>query len=160
MQLGPLAVLTLTRQLQSAWLPSVNSRGRVVPIYILGQMIGAFLGGVIVWLAYRQHFEATENADLKLAVFCTGPAIRSYGSNLLTEIIGTFTLVFGVLSMTYFAGQRQPGLARRHLGNLDCRDPGLGNRYVTRWSHWLRHQSGSRSRTSHCPCNIANSGQT
>jgi glycerol uptake facilitator protein len=79
----------------------------VVP-YIIAQMIGAFLGGVIVWLAYRQHFEATENADLKLAVFCTGPAIRSYPSNLLTEIIGTFTLVFGVLSMTYFAGKDNP----------------------------------------------------
>ena len=79
----------------------------VVP-YIIAQMIGAFLGGVIVWLAYRQHFEATENADLKLAVFCTGPAIRSYPSNLLTEIIGTFTLVFGVLSMTYFSGKDNP----------------------------------------------------
>src|SRR5271165_5568266 len=71
----------------------------VVP-YIIAQMIGAFLGGVIVWLAYRQHFEATENADLKLAVFCTGPAIRDYASNLVTEIIGTFTLVFGILAMT------------------------------------------------------------
>src|ERR1700741_5268522 len=79
----------------------------VVP-YIIAQLIGAFLGGVIVWLAYRQHFEATENADLKLAVFCTGPAIRSYPSNLLTEIIGTFTLVFGVLSMLFFIDPKQP----------------------------------------------------
>jgi glycerol uptake facilitator protein len=79
----------------------------VVP-YIIAQMIGAFLGGVIVWLAYRQHFEVTENADLKLAVFCTGPAIRDYAANLVTEIIGTFTLVFGVLSMTYFSGAKTP----------------------------------------------------
>src|SRR5262249_23083474 len=79
----------------------------VVP-YIIAQMIGAFLGGVIVWLAYRQHFEATENADLKLAVFCTGPAIRDYAANLVTEIIGTFTLVFGVFSMTTFAGKDNP----------------------------------------------------
>jgi glycerol uptake facilitator protein len=79
----------------------------VVP-YIIAQMIGAFLGGVIVWIAYRRHFEATENADLKLAVFCTGPAIRDYAANVVTEIIGTFTLVFGVLSMTYFSGPKTP----------------------------------------------------
>jgi glycerol uptake facilitator protein len=79
----------------------------VVP-YIIAQMIGAFLGGVIVWLAYRQHFEATESADLKLAVFCTGPAIRDYAANLVTEIIGTFTLFFVVLSMTYFSGKDNP----------------------------------------------------
>jgi len=79
----------------------------VVP-FIIAQFIGAFLGAVIVWLAYRQHFEATENADLKLAVFCTGPAIRDYAANLVTEIIGTFTLVFGVMSMTYFDGSKTP----------------------------------------------------
>src|ERR1700732_4320783 len=77
----------------------------VVP-YIIAQMIGAFLGAVIVWIAYRPHFEKTDNADLKLAVFCTGPAIRDYSANLITEIIGTFTLVFGVLSMGYFAGPK------------------------------------------------------
>jgi glycerol uptake facilitator protein len=68
-------------------------------IYIAGQFVGAFLGGVIVFLAYYQHFGVTEDKGLKLAVFCTGPAIRNPGWNLLTEIIGTFTLVFGVLSM-------------------------------------------------------------
>jgi glycerol uptake facilitator protein len=68
-------------------------------LYILGQFCGAFLGGVIVFLAYYQHFGVTEDKGLKLAVFCTGPAIRNTGWNLLTEIIGTFTLVFGVLSM-------------------------------------------------------------
>jgi glycerol uptake facilitator protein len=76
--------------------------------YIIAQMIGAFLGGVIVWIAYRKHFEVTENADLKLAVFCTGPAIRDYPGNLVTEIIGAFTLVFGVLSMTNFDGAKTP----------------------------------------------------
>jgi glycerol uptake facilitator protein len=69
-------------------------------LYILGQFAGAFIGGVIVWLAYHEHFAATEDPALKLAVFCTGPAIRTPGWNLVTEIIGTFALVFGVLSMT------------------------------------------------------------
>jgi glycerol uptake facilitator protein len=68
-------------------------------LYILGQFAGAFIGAVIVWLAYHEHFAVTEDKGLKLAVFCTGPALRTPGWNLLTEIIGTFALVFGVLSM-------------------------------------------------------------
>jgi glycerol uptake facilitator protein len=68
-------------------------------VYILGQYVGAILGAVIVWLAYNRHFAATEDPALKLAVFCTGPAIRTPGWNLVTEIIGTFTLLFGVLAM-------------------------------------------------------------
>jgi glycerol uptake facilitator protein len=79
----------------------------VVP-YIIAQMIGAFLGAVIVWLAYRKHFEVTENADFKLLVFCTAPAIRDYPANVVTEIIGTFTLLFGVLSMLFFIDPKQP----------------------------------------------------
>ena len=69
-------------------------------LYILGQFAGAIIGAVIVWLAYHEHFAETEDAGLKLAVFCTGPALRTPFWNLITEIIGTFTLVFGVLSMT------------------------------------------------------------
>lgn len=68
-----------------------------VPGYIIAQLIGAFIGAVIVWLAYKTHFEATEDKDLKLAVFCTGPAIRNTFWNLITEIVGTFVLVGGVV---------------------------------------------------------------
>ncbi|MEP7163193.1 MAG: MIP/aquaporin family protein [Ferruginibacter sp.] len=68
-----------------------------VPIYIAGQFIGAMLGAFIVWISYRQHFDETADQDLQLAVFCNAPAIRSPFNNLLTEIIGTFVLVFGVL---------------------------------------------------------------
>ncbi len=69
----------------------------LVPSYILAQMLGAIIGAIIVWIAYRQHFNETANADLKLAVFCTAPAIRSPINNLLTEAIGTFVLMFGAL---------------------------------------------------------------
>jgi len=68
-----------------------------VPMYVIGQIIGGFLGGVIVWLAYLPHWAETEDTGLKLAVFSTGPAVRNYKLNLLTEIIGTFMLVAGVL---------------------------------------------------------------
>lgn len=68
-----------------------------VPIYILAQIIGAMLGAFLNWLYYKNHFESTENKDLILAVFCTAPEIRSTISNLISEIIGTFVLVFAIL---------------------------------------------------------------
>ncbi len=69
----------------------------LVPEYILAQMLGAMIGALIVWIAYKQHFDATESAASKLAVFCTGPAIRNPLHNFLTELIGTFVFIVGVL---------------------------------------------------------------
>ena len=68
-----------------------------VPLYILSQIAGAMMGAFLVWVAYRRHFAVTDDTSTKLGVFCTAPAIRSYKDNLLTEIVGTFVLVFGVL---------------------------------------------------------------
>lgn len=68
--------------------------------YIAGQFAGAFTGAVIVWLSYKQHFDTTEDKDGKLAVFCTGPAIRNTGYNLLTEIIGAAVLMFSALAIS------------------------------------------------------------
>lgn len=65
-----------------------------VPWYILGQMIGAMLGSFVVWAQYRNHYRRTSDADTKRATFCTGPAIKDWMSNLLSEIIGTFALIF------------------------------------------------------------------
>jgi glycerol uptake facilitator protein len=66
-------------------------------IYLAGQMVGAFIGAVLVWVAYKQHFDEEPDPAAKLGVFSTGPAIRSYGWNLATEIIATFVLVFVVI---------------------------------------------------------------
>jgi glycerol uptake facilitator protein len=68
--------------------------------YFAGEFVGAFIGATLVWAAYYNHWEPTEDPGLKLAVFCTAPAIRNYATNLITEIIGTFVLVFGVLAIT------------------------------------------------------------
>jgi glycerol uptake facilitator protein len=68
-----------------------------VPLYIVAQMLGAMFGSFLVWVSYRQHFDATENKDLKMAVFCTTPAIKNPLSNFLSEMIGTFLLMIGVL---------------------------------------------------------------
>jgi glycerol uptake facilitator protein len=66
-------------------------------VYLAGEMVGAFVGAVLAWLAYRDHFAVTDDAEAKLAVFSTGPAIRNPISNLTTEVIGTFVLVFAIL---------------------------------------------------------------
>lgn len=68
-----------------------------VPAYVAAQFLGAFIGSFLVWLLYRPHFAATEDQDNKLAVFCTGPAIRDTAANLISEVLGTFVLVFAVL---------------------------------------------------------------
>jgi len=71
-----------------------------VGTYILAQFAGAIAGATITWLAYRQHFAQTPDGDLKLAVFSTGPAIRSTPNNIITEVIGTFVLMLGALLFT------------------------------------------------------------
>lgn len=70
-----------------------------VPMYIAAQMIGAILGAIIVYLHYLPHWRETDDADAKLSVFATIPAIRHPLSNLTSEMIGTFILVLGLLSI-------------------------------------------------------------
>lgn len=68
-----------------------------VPLYIAAQLLGAFLGAVLAWLQYRPHFGLTDDPATKLAVFSTGPAVRAPLDNVVSEVIGTFVLVFAVL---------------------------------------------------------------
>jgi glycerol uptake facilitator protein len=84
--------------------------------YITGQFGGAFTGAVLVWLAYKQHFDITEDAAAKLSTFSTMPAIRNTGYNILSEIIGTFVLVLGALLMS------KPSVS---MGTLDALPVGL-----------------------------------
>ncbi|MDZ4204952.1 MAG: MIP/aquaporin family protein [Bacteroidales bacterium] len=82
-----------------------------VPVYISGQFAGAMIGAVIVWLSYRQHFDQTKDPVLQLVTFCTAPALRNTVNNLISEIIGTFILVLGVLFLAKPANS---------LGTLDA----------------------------------------
>ncbi|MHB8170222.1 MAG: MIP/aquaporin family protein [Thermincolia bacterium] len=70
-----------------------------VPAYIVAQMLGAFLGAVLVWLHYLPHWKVTEDQGAKLAVFSTGPAIQNTTANLFSEIFGTMVLVFSILAI-------------------------------------------------------------
>jgi glycerol uptake facilitator protein len=71
-----------------------------VLVYIPAQILGAMCGTTLAWLAYKQHFDATDDADAKLACFCTAPAIRSNMYNFISEMIGAFALMFAVLMLS------------------------------------------------------------
>ena len=87
-----------------------------VPTYLAAQFLGAALGAFLVWLHYKDHFDATADPEAKRAVFCTSPAIRNNLPNLLSEVIATFVLVFAIL---YIA---EPDVG---LGALDAIPVGL-----------------------------------
>jgi glycerol uptake facilitator protein len=89
-----------------------------VPKYLAAQFLGAILGAVVVWLAYLPHWAVTEDRGKKLAVFCTGPAIRRLPMNVLTEVIATFVLVFGVLAIVANKEPGQSGLTPLLIGFL------------------------------------------
>lgn len=72
----------------------------LLPGFIVAQFAGGFTGAVLVWLSYKKHFDTATAADLKLAIFCTAPAIDSPFYNILTEVVGSFVLVFGALCIS------------------------------------------------------------
>lgn len=88
----------------------------LVPTYIAGQMVGGFLGAVLVYVMYYDQFRTSDNAADKLGVFSTGPAIRNIGVNFICEVIATFVLVFGILAMG--AQSTAPGLGVLFVGLL------------------------------------------
>ena len=89
--INPAVTIALAASGDFAW--------NLVPQYIIAQMLGAIIGAVLVFFHYKPHWAETEDADLKLAVFSTGPAIRSTVSNFVSEVIGTFVLVLGILAI-------------------------------------------------------------
>jgi glycerol uptake facilitator protein len=89
-----------------------------VPVYIAGEFVGAFIGAVLVWLAYLPHWAETADTGLKLAVFSTGPAIRNTGANVICEVIGTFALMFGVFLIRGATMESGGAVANINLGAL------------------------------------------
>ena len=86
--------------------------------FVAAQLLGAFTGAVLVWLAYLAHWEGTADQASKLGIFCTIPAIRRPPMNLVTEIIGTFALMFGVMALSSYKPSAQSGLTPLLVGIL------------------------------------------
>lgn len=114
--LNPAATIALAAAHKFSW--------EHVPYFIAAQMLGAMLGATLVWLNYLAHFGLTEDRNAKLAVFCTGPAIRNPALNLFSEILGTFVLIFGALYLAKpeLAG---PNGTTGGLGSIDALPLGL-----------------------------------
>jgi glycerol uptake facilitator protein len=108
--LNPAVTLALAATGKFAW--------SGVPKYLAAQLLGAFIGAVLVWLAYLAHWRETDDPAAKLGVFSTIPAIRRLPLNLLTEIIGTFVLTFGVLAISANAAVAPSGLGPLLVGFL------------------------------------------
>lgn len=89
--LNPAVTLALASIGQFSW--------GLVPGYIAAQVAGGFLGAIVVWLAYLPHWAVTEDTAAKLGVFCTIPAVRKPVANVVTEAIGTFVLLVGVMAI-------------------------------------------------------------
>lgn len=107
--LNPAVTVGLAAAGAEEFVPGIPVDFVSVLTYFGGQMLGAFIGAVLVFLSYKQHFDESDDPAAKLAVFSTGPAIRGYVWNTITEVVGTFVLVFAVIS---FSRQGEtPGLA-------------------------------------------------
>jgi len=114
--INPAVTIGLALAERFAWTSAVG--------YIAAQVLGAMVGAVLVFLVYRQHYAASDNADAKLATFATAPAIRHYPSNLFSEIVGTCVLVAAVLLAVDPSITMESGLAAEAQGGMKI---GLGS---------------------------------
>jgi glycerol uptake facilitator protein len=100
-----------------------------VPGYVLAQMLGAVGGAVLVYVFYRSHYDVTDDADAKLATFCTGPGIRNASSNFLCELVATSVLIYAVLAMSdasfTLSGAESAGEIKVGLGSIGAVRVGL-----------------------------------
>jgi glycerol uptake facilitator protein len=92
-----LGVYLNNRDATNGFAKGVDSTFGNMMLFWAAELIGAFIGAVLCWLAYKKHFDEDADPGTKLAVFSTGPAIRSYAWNFITELLGTFVLVFWVI---------------------------------------------------------------
>ena len=76
----------------------------LVPIYIVAEIVGAFIGALIVYLLFKAQFDATDDAGIKLGVFATRPAVPNVKLNFLSELVGTFILMFTIKGIGHATG--------------------------------------------------------
>jgi len=109
--LNPAVTLGVVASGAKEFVPGIAVNAASIFTYISAQMVGAFIGAILCWLAYKKQFDEDADPAVKLGVFSTGPEIRSYGWNLVTEALGTFVLVFTVLAAGHWgdSATKTPG---------------------------------------------------
>lgn len=109
--LNPAVTLGLVASGAKEFVPGIPVDAASIATYITAQTLGAMIGATLGWLAYKNHFDEDCDPELKLACFSTGPAIRNYAWNMVTEIIGTFVLVFVILGAGHWgdSATKTPG---------------------------------------------------
>ncbi len=109
--LNPAVTLGVVASGAKEFVPGIPVDAMSILTYIGAQMVGAFIGAVLCWLAYKRQFDEDAPAGVKLGVFSTGPEIRDYAWNTVTEILGTFVLVFVVLASGHWgdSATKTPG---------------------------------------------------
>ena len=127
-------------------------------IIMLSQIAGGVAGGCMTWLFFRGHWEVTEDKGAKLAVFCTGPAIRNYSQNLICEIIATFMLIFLIFAMfSKGIGAFSPGFGPFMVAVLIV---GLGASLGGTTGYALNPARDLGPRIAHAICPIAGKGDS
>ena len=109
--LNPAVTLGVVASGAKEFVPGIAVNAASIFTYIGGQLLGAFIGAVLCWLAYKNQFDQEADPALKLAVFSTGPEVRNYVWNVVTEVLGTFVLVFVVLAAGHWgdSATKTPG---------------------------------------------------
>jgi len=109
--LNPAVTLGVVASGAKELVPGIAVNAASIFTYIGGQLLGAFIGAVLCWLAYKNQFDQEADPALKLAVFSTGPEVRNYVWNVVTEVLGTFVLVFVVLAAGHWgdSATKTPG---------------------------------------------------
>ena len=106
--LNPAVTLGLAAAGTKEFVPGIPVDFMSIATYIGAQLVGAFIGAVLAWLAYKKQFDGEAPEGYKLGVFSTGPEVRDPVWNTVTEIIGTFVLVFVVIASGKFTGAEPP----------------------------------------------------
>lgn len=95
--INPAVTIGMLASGEAEYAPGVPVSASTTVVYVTAQLLGAFIGAVSAWLAYKKQFDGDAAPEDKLGVFSTGPEVRSYGWNVVTEVLGTFILVFVIL---------------------------------------------------------------
>lgn len=96
--LNPAVTVGIIANGQDEYVPGIDVNFLNTMVYFAGEMVGAMIGAFLAYLAYKRHFDLDADPGTKLAVFATAPEVRSPGWNVITEVLGTFVLVFVILN--------------------------------------------------------------